>query len=180
MAVERNIRLKLRVSALITEVSYKGAIEKRPGRDGVQQKVVKDMQVVEITNLELHNRIEDMAKVALNGWQVITEAPPEVWMGSVEVDPVTAIVTVTGKVKSNNSATTCSLWIDDKPDWLTAVIQAATESPVASVDTQKVSSTYDFSMFRGMTFYFQWGATDARKTIYSIIKSLEIPQAPAV
>lgn len=178
MAVERNVRVKLRLSALESEIGYKGDLDQRGKRELSSKKVVVDAPVLEFTDLEYWSRKEDLAKVIQRGWSLATEEPCEVWMGSVTVDPVTAIVSFNAKVRSNNVATTVTWWIDNKPDWIGAVLQGANESPVQSVDDEKVTGTYNFAMFRGMTFYIQCAVTDGFKTMYSLIKSIEIPALP--
>lgn len=175
MAIERNVRVKVRLSAIEKEIGYKGDLHQKPARERTSQMVVVDSPVLEFTNLEYDQRKADMNKVVTRGWQLVQEEPCEVWMGDVTVDPVTAIASFSAKVRSNNVATLATWWIDDKPDWSSAVTQAANESPVQSVDDEKVTGTYDFSFFRGMTFYIQCGITDGQKTTYSLIKSIEIP-----
>jgi len=175
MAVERNVRVKVRLSALEKEIGYKGDLHQRPARERSSQMVVVDSPILEFTDLEYTQRKGDLAKVIQRGWQLVLTEPCEVWMGDITVDPVTAIVSFNAKVRSNNVATTVTWWIDDKPDWSSVITQAATESPVTSVDDEKVTGTYDFSLFRGMTFYIQCGITDGLKTTYSLIKSIEIP-----
>ena len=176
MAIEKNVRVKLRISALISHLGYKGAIEGRPGREIGQTKVVQDFPIQEFTDLyEYQERYGNLTKVLNKGWELSADPPCEVWMGDVSVDPVTAIASFAAKVRSNSTATTVTWWIDITPGWDSAVLQAANESPVNSADDELVTGTYDFSAFRGQTFYIQCGVTDGAKTTYSIIKSIEIP-----
>lgn len=178
MAVERNVRVKLRLSALESEIGYKGNLDKRGRRELSSQKVVVDAPILEFTDIEYRSRQADLAKVIQRGWSLATEEPCEVWMGDLTVNPVTAVASFNAKVRSNNVATIVTWWIDDKPDWNGAVTQAANESPVQSVDDEMVTGTYDFSLFRGMTFYVQCAVSDGFKTMYSLIKSIEIPALP--
>lgn len=178
MAVERNVRVKLRLSALEKEIGYKGNLDQRGKRELNSQKVVVDAPVLEFTDVEYRSRQSDLAKVIQRGWSLATEEPCEVWMGDLIVNPVTALASFNAKVRSNNVATQVSWWIATKPDWVGSVIQAANESPVQSINDEMVTGTYDFSLFRGMTFYIQCAVTDGFKTMYSLIKSIEIPAIP--
>lgn len=178
MALERNYRAKVRISALINQVAYEIGTHFKHGKENTARKVVVDSPVLEMTNEELGNRMGDMAKIIQYGWELIPQAPPVAWMGDVAVDPVSGIVTMSGRVRSNNAATTCLFWIDITPEWVTAVTVPANESPVTSNDDEIVTCTYNLNAFRGMRFYFQLGVTDARKTMYSMIKSLVIPVVP--
>lgn len=178
MAFERNYRAKVRISALINQIAYEIGDHFKHGKENTARKVVVDSPVLEMTNDELGQRMGDVSKVLQFGWELIPQAPPIAWMGDVSVDPVTGFVTMSGRVRSNNAFTTCVFWIDIDPTWDTAVTVAANESPVTSVVDEIVTLTYNLNAFRGMRFYFQLGVTDARKTMYSMIKSLVIPMAP--
>jgi len=177
MAIERNVRIKTRISALISHLDYKTQAHGRGPKVIGQQKVVIDFPVQEYTDLyEMEARAAALALVINRGWELSDDAPCEVWMGDVLVDPVTALASFSAKVRSNNAATTVTWWIDISPNWDAVVLQAAAESPVTSVDDEKVTGTFDFSLFRGYTFYIQCGVTDGAKTTYSVIKSITIPE----
>jgi hypothetical protein len=173
---EKNVRVKLRLSALVTELGYKGNLQTRGPRSKAQQKVVVDFPIQEYTDLyEYAERIAALTRVVNRGWLLDADPPCEVWMGTVTIDPVTAIATFQAKVRSNSAATTVIWWIDIDPNWDNVVLQAANESPVTSADDELVSGTYDFSAFRGHTFYIQCEADDGSKTMYSVIRQIEIP-----
>ena len=104
---ERNVRIKVRLSSLVSQLDYKVQAHGRGPKEIGQQKVVIDFPVQEYTDeYEMQERAEAIALVLNRGWQLADDPPCEVWMGDVSVDPVTALASFSAKVRSNNAATT--------------------------------------------------------------------------
>jgi len=174
MAVVKNVKVKARFSVLVTELKYKGNSQNRPGRDGPQQKIVIDSPVYVLPETEFIQRKGDVAKVVNHGWQLIEADPPEVWIGDISVTPA-GVISCSGKVKSNNVATTCGFYIAIDPEMDTEILSAADESPIQSEDDEIITLDYNLGDFPGYLFYIRAYANDGTKEVYSIIKTIEIP-----
>jgi len=175
MAVARNVRVKVRLSALEHEIALKGGIEIRPGRERTSKKVVVDSPVIEIPWLEYQQRKEDLNKVIYRGWQLIGDDPPECWIGEVTADPDNANLNFRGKVVSNNWPTTVSFEIDISPEFTTHQDVPANETPVQDIDPAQVTATFPAAIYQGWTFFVRIKANDGIKTVYSHVKSVEVP-----
>lgn len=178
MAIARNLRVKLRLSALESEIALKGDLDTRPARERTSKKVVTDSPVIEIPFAEYQQRLADAQKVLNRGWQLIEDDPPEVWIGPCAIDPLTGIASLAAKVVSNNVSTTCGFEIDSEPGFTAPATEAAAETPVQSADPEKITATYDLSSHEGSTYYVRAFANDGTKTVYSHVKSIEIPIIP--
>jgi hypothetical protein len=121
----RNVRVKTRYSCLEERITFKGALEKRPGRERQQEKWVKDAPILELLFDEYWARVEDMTKVLLRGWELITAEPCEAWMGDLILNRTTRAVEMSAKVETNNVLSTCGFIIDITPAFVTAVTLVA-------------------------------------------------------
>jgi len=178
MAVKRGYRAKLRISVLISELNPKGGDQNRSGREKSSRKVVTDYPVMDIPDSELAARITAINRVVKHGWELTELPPPEVFLGDLILNPDTLVLSMSGKVVSNNVATTCGFQITPEPTFDLQVPSAADESPVTSADEEKINADFPAFFFQGWTFYIRAFATDGVKTVYSIVKSIEIPVLP--
>jgi hypothetical protein len=177
-SIKRNVNVKIRVSALLAELRFKGDTDKRPGKEGAQSKSVTDLPPVDLPYDEYAQRISDAMKVIGQGWQLIAGAPPEAFMGGISVNQITGFVTFDGKIVSNNVSTSVNFEVDVLPTFATHSDVAANETPVQDADPVKVTATTDLHTFPGITFYVRIKATDGTKTVYSVSKSFEMPIFP--
>ena len=177
MAIERNVRVKVRFSILEEEIPLRGHPQRRPGKRPVQSKHVQDLLSMELPVGEWHQRLEDAGEVIMKGWELAGVPPPEVFLGDIQVDAVNEI-SMSGKVVSNDVATTCGFEMDLNPEFSTAATELADESDVTDADPVKINASFDAFFFQGLTFYIRAFADDGTKLVYSIVKSVFIPILP--
>jgi hypothetical protein len=166
MAKIRNVRVKMRFSALEAEIAY----DLSHGRETRgQSHVVSDAPSVDLPVEEYENRKRDALLVLNRGWELSRFDPPEVWMGDI-ITTSPGVYALSSRVRSNNWATDCGFEIDITPEFTSSVILDADESPIT--DANDVKANYSWPFFPiGWTMYVRAWADDGDKLVYSIVKS---------
>jgi len=167
MARARNVRVKMRFSALEAEIPLDNLSHGREGRG--QSHVVSDAPSIDLPVEEYENRKRDALRVLARGWELVWFPPPEVFMGDI-ITTSAGHYSLSSRVVSNDWATDCGFEIDITPEFTSSVIVTADESPITSAVDEKANYAWVFFPI-GWTIYVRAWADDGDKLVYSITKT---------
>jgi len=168
MSIVRDVRVKLRLNILTTEVGERGKSGTRPGRQGTQSRIIGDMPEIEIPWDELQTRLANAALVLADGYELDNDAPPVPVTN--EAGSITKTgVTLKGSVNTNNTETVVTFQYGTTKELGTNVtagesaLTSSTLSPVTAVVAGLTANT---------KYYYRVKAiTNTNMTQYGIVKS---------
>ncbi len=168
MTVVRDVRVKLRINILTTEIGERAKLGSRPGRQGPQGRIISDMPEIEIPYDELQTRLANAALVLANGYELDNDEPPVAVTD--EAGSITATgATLKGSVNTNNTETVVTFeygTTKELDDDATAGESALTSTELSAVTAVIIGLTANTKYY-----YRVKAVTNTNMTQWGIVKS---------
>lgn len=171
MSVVRDVKVKLRISAIFIEQEERGS--GKSGKDGRQSHIVSDMPEIIIDRDELTRRLTDAGLVLHEGWELDNDGPP-----NAVTEHVTFLeknsVTLNGRVSTHGEAS-CGFVYGLTKDVNTSTIDAL-QSPVAANLDDVLMRNGISGLLPGHKYYYRaWANTAGLYTRYGTVRSFTTP-----
>ena len=153
MTVVRDLKVKLRISAVFIEQEERGS--EKPGKDakGGQRHLVQDMPEITVDKEELDRRLADAAAVLHQGWELDNDAPPK----GISTGGVTGLtassVTLKGYVDTVSESTCGFVWGATRD--VNTFTDTAAQSPVAANFDDVLITLAIAGLSPGIKYYYR-------------------------
>lgn len=173
MTVVRDLKVKLRMSAIFIEQEERGSEKAGKDSKGGQRHVVQDMPEIVVDSVEWARRMSDAELVLHEGWELDNDGPPKAVTEGVTLLTKNS-VTLNGNVSTHGQAT-CGFIYGVTKDVDTSTENAA-QSPV-NVNLDEVSiSAAIAGLTPGTKYYYRaWANTAGLYTRYGAVRSFTTP-----
>jgi hypothetical protein len=151
MAVVRDLKVKLRINLLTTEMLERGS--ELPGKDGSTRKLIQDMPEITVDADELERRIADAWKVLHQGWELDNDAPPKGVSTAGVLLLTKNSVTLKGYVDTVSETTCGFIWGATRD--VNTFTDTAAQSPVAANIDDVLITTAVTGLTPGTKYYYR-------------------------